>query len=44
MVVVAAFAVGIYFWAMRVALDRERIEDMIGDVFLPEADADAGVA
>ena len=36
--VVAAFSLVIYFWAMRVALTRDRIEEMIGDVVLPEAD------
>jgi hypothetical protein len=40
--VVAAFSLVIYFWAMRVALTRDRIEEMIGDVVLPEADS--GVA
>jgi hypothetical protein len=34
----AVFSLVIYFWAMRVALTRERIEEMIGDVVLPEAD------
>ena len=33
---VAVFSVAIYFWAMAVALSTERIEDMIGDVVLPE--------
>jgi amino acid transporter len=36
MVAVAVFSLIIYFWAMAVALDTERIEDMIGDVVLPE--------
>ncbi len=36
MVAVAVFATIIYFWAMAVALPRERIEEMIGDVVLPE--------
>jgi hypothetical protein len=29
----------IYFWAMRVARTRERIESMVGDVYLPEGEA-----
>jgi amino acid transporter len=33
----AVFSVVIYFWAMRVALPRERIEEIIGDVHLPDA-------
>ena len=32
------FSLVIYFWAMRVALTLDRIEEMIGDVVLPEAD------
>jgi amino acid transporter len=36
MVAVAVFSVIIYFWAMAVALPTERIEEMIGDVVLPE--------
>jgi amino acid transporter len=36
--VVAVLSLVIYFWAMRVALTRDRIEAMIGDVVLPEAD------
>ena len=36
MVAVAVFSVIIFFWAMAVALPTERIEDMIGDVVLPE--------
>jgi amino acid transporter len=32
--VVAAFSVGIYYWAMAVALPTARIEEMIGDVDL----------
>ena len=35
-VAVAIFSAGIYYWAMAVALPRERIEEMIGDVVLPE--------
>jgi amino acid transporter len=37
-VVVAAFSIVIYFWAMRVALPAQQIEETIGDVYLPEAD------
>ena len=33
---VALFSLVIYFWAMAVALPTERIEEMIGDVVLPE--------
>ena len=36
MAAVAIFSVVIYFWAMAVALPTERIEEMIGDVVLPE--------
>jgi amino acid transporter len=36
MVAVAVFSLGIYFWAMAVALPTERIEEMIGDVELPD--------
>jgi amino acid transporter len=39
MVVVAIFSVAIFAWAMRVALRRDRIEAMIGDVYLPDAAA-----
>jgi len=35
-VAVAGFSLVIYFWAMAVALPTERIEEMIGDVVLPE--------
>jgi uncharacterized membrane-anchored protein len=35
-VAVAVFSVIIYLWAMAVALPTERIEEMIGDVVLPE--------
>jgi amino acid transporter len=35
-VAVAIFSVVIFYWAMAVALPRERIEEMIGDVVLPE--------
>jgi amino acid transporter len=33
---VAIFSAVIYYWAIAVALPRERIEEMIGDVVLPE--------
>ena len=36
MVAVAVFSLAIYFWAMAVALPTERIEEMIGDVELPD--------
>jgi amino acid transporter len=36
MVVVAIFSAIIYYWAIAVSLSRERIEQMIGDVVLPE--------
>jgi amino acid transporter len=35
-VAVAVFSVGIYYWALAVALPTHRIEQMIGDVVLPE--------
>jgi amino acid transporter len=42
MVAVAIFSLIIYYWAMAVALPTERIEEMIGDVVLPEEqEADA---
>jgi amino acid transporter len=37
--IVAAFGLVIYYWAMQVALPRERIEEIIGDVYLPDAEA-----
>jgi hypothetical protein len=36
MVAVAVFSAIIYFWAMAVALPTERIEEMIGEVELPD--------
>jgi amino acid transporter len=36
MAAVAVFSAIVYFWAMAVALPTERIEEMIGDVVLPE--------
>ena len=39
--VVAIFSAVIYFWAMAVALPTERIEEMIGDVELPDEEAAA---
>jgi amino acid transporter len=36
MVAVAIFSVVIFYWAMAVALPRQRIEEMIGEVVLPE--------
>ncbi len=37
-VVVAIWSLVIYFWAMAVALSTEQIEEMIGEVELPEED------
>ena len=34
--VVAIWALIIFYWAMAVALPREAIEEMIGEVVLPE--------
>ena len=36
MVAVAIFSAGIYYWALAVALPTDRIDEMIGDVVLPE--------
>jgi amino acid transporter len=36
MVAVAIFSALVYYWALAVALPRERIDEMIGDVVLPE--------
>jgi amino acid transporter len=38
MVVVAAWSLVIYYWAMKVALSTEMIEEMIGEVELPDED------
>ncbi len=38
MVAVAAWSLVIYYWAMEVALSTEMIEEMIGEVELPEAE------
>jgi hypothetical protein len=35
-VAVALFSLVIYYWAIAVALRTDRIEQMIGDVVLPE--------
>ena len=43
-VAVAVWSVVIYAWAMRVALSRERIEEMIGDVYIAETDADVAMS
>jgi hypothetical protein len=40
--VVAAFSVVIYFWAIAVALPAEDIEAMISEVVLPEEEGVAG--
>lgn len=44
MVAVAAFSLVIYYWAMAVALPREKIEAMIAEVVLPEDEASAASA
>ena len=47
MAAVAIFSTVIYYWAIAVALSRERIEEMNGDVVLPEEeglDADEPLA
>jgi amino acid transporter len=41
MVAVAIFSAAIYYWALAVALPTERIEEMIGDVVLPEEEGAA---
>jgi amino acid transporter len=41
---VALFSLVIYYWAMAVALPRERIEQMIEDVVLPDEEENAGSA
>jgi amino acid transporter len=42
MVAVAVFCVGIYFWAVKVALPTERIEQMLSEVVIPEEEMDDG--
>jgi amino acid transporter len=42
MVAVAVFCVGIYFWALKVALPTERIEHMLSEVVIPEEEMDDG--
>jgi amino acid transporter len=37
--IVAVFGLVIYYWAMQVALPRERIEEIIGDLYLPDTAA-----
>ena len=44
MLVVAAFSVVIYHWAIRVALSREQIQAMISEVVLPEEEGLGGPA
>jgi amino acid transporter len=41
MVAVAIFSALVYYWALAVALPRERIDEMIGEVELPDEDAGA---
>src|SRR5438067_12080073 len=41
-VAVAAFSLAVFYWAMRVALSTEKIEQMIGEVVLPEEEGLAG--
>jgi hypothetical protein len=36
MLVVAAFGLVIYYWALSVSLTRQQIEQMIGEVVIPE--------
>jgi hypothetical protein len=36
MVVTAAFSLGIYYWALAVALPTAQIEEMINEVVVPE--------
>ncbi len=38
MVVVAAWSLVIYYWAMEVALSTEKIQEMIGEVEVPDED------
>jgi hypothetical protein len=40
-VAVAAFSLAIYFWAMRVGLPTERIEDTISQATAPSHELDA---
>jgi hypothetical protein len=42
MLAVAVFCVVIYFWAVRVALSTERIEQMLSEVVIPEEEMDDG--
>jgi amino acid transporter len=42
--VVAVFSVLIYFWALAVSLSKEKIEEMISEVVLPEEEGVADVA
>jgi hypothetical protein len=42
MLAVAIFSLVIYYWAIAVALPTHRIEEMIGDVVLPEEEGIAG--
>jgi hypothetical protein len=42
MLAVAVFCVGIYFWAVKVALPTERIEQMLSEVVIPEEEMDDG--
>jgi hypothetical protein len=44
MVVVAGFSLAIYFWAMRVALPAEKIEQMVGAGVAAEAPVLRGAA
>ncbi len=45
MLAVAIFGAAIYYWAIAVALPRERIQEMIGEVVLPEEEGlDAAMA
>jgi hypothetical protein len=42
MLAVAVFCVAIYFWAVKVALSTERIEQMLNEVVIPEEEMDEG--
>jgi amino acid transporter len=42
MLAVAVFCVAIYFWAVKVALSTERIEQMLSEVVIPEEEMDDG--
>jgi len=43
MIVCGIFSVGIYYWAMAVALSKEQIDEMLEEVELPEEEGLAPV-